>query len=123
VAGGSLLLREPPRQHLVSALVLADLASTRIEWERAYHDLEEVARDPAAADSVRRQLEAVTGELRRRVGGTFTMGELVDEYAHADVWARHVLAEQGIAGWLRTLTLVEGAAFHLYARGATDYVP
>lgn len=107
----------------MSALVLADLASARLEWERAYHDLEEVARDPAAADSVRSQLEAVIAELRRRVGGTFTMGELVDEYGRADVWARHVLAEQGISGWLRTLTLVEGAAFHLYARGATDYLP
>jgi len=107
----------------VSALVPADLASTRLEWERSYRDLEEVARDPAAADRVRSQLETVTAELRRRVGGTFTMGQLVDEYAHADVWAHHVLAEQGLAGWLRTLTLVEGAAFHLYARGATDYVP
>jgi hypothetical protein len=107
----------------VSALVPADLASTRLEWERAYRDLEEVARDPAAADGVRSQLEAVTAELRRRVGGTFTMGELADEYAHADVWARHVLGEQGISGWLRTLTLVEGAAFYLYARGATDYLP
>ena len=123
MAGGSVLLREPPRRRLVSALVPADLASTRLEWERAYRDLEEVARDPAAADGVRGQLEAVTAELRRRVGGTFTMGELVSEYALADVWARHVLAEQGLAGWLRTLTLVEGAAFHLYARGAIDYRP
>jgi hypothetical protein len=108
---------------LVFALVLADLASARLEWERAYRDLEEVARDPVAADRLRSQLEAVTAELRRRVGGTFTVGELVEEYAHADAWARHVLAEQGSAGWLRTLTLVEGAAFYLYARGATDYLP
>ncbi len=105
------------------ALVPTDLASTRLEWEHAYRDLEEVARDPVAADRVRSQLEAVTAELRRRVGGTFTMGELVDEYALADVWARHVLAEQAVAGWPRTLTLVEGAAFHLYARGAIDYLP
>jgi hypothetical protein len=107
----------------VSSLVPADLASTRLEWERAYRDLEEVARDPAAADRVRSQLEVVTAELRRRVGGTFTMGELADEYALADVWARHVLAEQGVPGWPRTLTLVEGAAFHLYARGAVDHLP
>ena len=65
----------------------------------------------------------MTAELRRRVGGTFTLRELAAEYAHADVWARHVLAEQGLAGWPRTLTLVEGAAFHLYARGAIDYLP
>jgi hypothetical protein len=107
----------------VSALVSADLASARLEWEHAYRDLEEATRDPESADRVRRQLEAVTAELRRRVGGTFTIGELVGEYALADVWARHVLAEQGVPGWSRTLTLVEGAAFHLYARGAVDYLP
>jgi hypothetical protein len=72
---------------------------------------------------VREQLEAVTSELRRRVGGTFTLGELVEEYARADVWAHHVLAERGAPGWPRTLTLVEGAAFHLYSRGAVDYLP
>lgn len=107
----------------MSSLVPADLASTRLEWEHAYRDLEEVARDPVAAERVRTQLDAVTAELRRRVGGTFTMGELVDEYALADVWARHVLAEQGAPGWPRMLALVEGAAFHLYARGAVDYLP
>ena len=107
----------------MSSLVSADLASNRLEWEHAYRDFEEAARDPATAGRVRSQLEAVTAELRRRVGGTFTMQELVDEYALADVWARHVLAERGPPDWPRTLTLVEGAAFHLYARGAVDYLP
>ena len=101
----------------------ADLASARLEWEHAYRDLEETARDPALADRVRIQLDALLAELRRRVGGTFTMGELADEYAGADRWAQDVLAEQGVPGWPRTLTLVEGAAFHLYARGAVDYLP
>jgi hypothetical protein len=41
----------------------------------------------------------------------------------ADSWARDVLSEQGTPGWPRTLALVEGAAFHLYARGAVDYAP
>jgi hypothetical protein len=107
----------------MSSLVSADLVSTRLEWEHAYRDLEEVAGDPGLADRVRSQLEAITAELRRRVGGTFTIGELADEYARADVWAHDVLAEQDVPGWARTLTLVEGAAFHLYARGAVDYAP
>jgi hypothetical protein len=107
----------------MSPLVSADLVSTRLEWEHAYRNLEEASRDPALADRVRRQLEAITAELRRRVGGTFTLSELVDEYAVADRWARDVLAEQGVSGWPMTLTLVEGAAFHLYARGAVDYLP
>ena len=107
----------------MSSLVSADLVSTRLEWEHAYRNLEEVSRDPALADRVRVQLDALLAELRRRVGGTFTMGELADEYAGADRWAQDVLAEQGVPGWPRTLTLVEGAAFHLYARGAVDYLP
>ena len=118
-----MLLGSAPRRRLVCALVSADLASARLEWEHAYRDLEEVARDPALAEPVRRQLEAIMSELRRRVGGTFTIGELADEYTLADVWARDVLAEQGEPGWPRTVTLVEGAAFHLYARGAVDYLP
>jgi hypothetical protein len=103
--------------------VSADLASARLEWEHAYRDLVEAERDPAHDERVRRQLEAVSAELRRRIGGTFTLRELAEEYVRADRWARDVLAEQAVPGWTRTLALVEGAAFHLYARGAADYVP
>jgi hypothetical protein len=103
--------------------VAADLATARIEWERAYRDLSAAARDPGLEDRVHRQLEAISAELRRRVGGTYTLRELADEYAAADEWAREVLAEQAVPGWPRTLALVEGAAFHLYARGAVDYQP
>lgn len=90
------------------------------EWEQAYRAF---VGDPELADRLGPQLEALVGELRRRVGGTFTIGELADEYARADVWARDVLSEQGVRDWPRTLSLAEGAAFHLYARGALDYQP
>jgi hypothetical protein len=103
--------------------VSADLESARLEWERAYRDLVEVAGDPAAEEQVGAQVEAITTELRRRVGGTFTLGELAEAYADADGWARDVLSEQAAPGWPRTLTVVEGAAFHIYARGAIDYTP
>ena len=101
----------------------ADLESARLEWEHAYRDLNEVARDPKLDERLRAQLDAITTELRRRVGGTFTLRELADQYASADAWAQVVLAEQAAPGWPRTLTLVEAAAFHLYARGAVDYEP
>jgi len=103
--------------------VPADLESARLEWERAYRDVVEIARDPAAGQRVGAQLEAITTELRRRVGGTFTLRELVDAYAGADTWARAVLSEMSVPDWARTLALVEGAAFHLYSRGALDYAP
>jgi len=92
------------------------------EWEQSYRSFVD-ERDQAVADRLAPQVEAILAELRRRVGGAFTVGELVDEYSRADVWARHVLSEQGGREWPRTLSLVEGAAFHLYARGAVDYQP
>ena len=101
----------------------ADVESARLEWKDAYRDLAQAALDPARENALRLQLEVVTSELRRRVGGTFTLRELADEYTRADVWARDALAEGGAPGWPRTLSLVEGAAFHLYSRGAVDYSP
>jgi hypothetical protein len=100
-----------------------DLASARLEWEHAWRDLVEAARDPVQGERLRSQVDAVTTELRRRVGGTFTLRQLADEYAVADGWAREVLADQALPDWTRTLALVEAAAFHLYARGAVDYAP
>ena len=101
----------------------ADVESARLEWEDAYRDFAHVSHDPALSRRVHQQLDVVTTELRRRVGGTYTLRELATEYASADRWARDVLSEHGAPGWPRTLALVEGAAFHLYARGALDYRP
>ncbi len=102
----------------------ADLESARREWEDAYSRLEEAARDPAHAEQLRLQLEVITGELRKRVGSSFTLGALATEYRHADSWAWGAVSERAPApGWPRTVSVVEGAAFHLYARGAVDYVP
>jgi hypothetical protein len=103
--------------------VTPDVESARREWEDAYRRLEETD-DAVEAERLRTQVAVVTDELRRRLGATFTLGELADEYRHADDWARHVVAERGAApGWPRTLSVVEGAAFHLYARGAADFTP
>jgi hypothetical protein len=100
------------------------LEAVRREWEDGYSRFESAARDPAAADRLRRQLEVVTDELRRRIGQTFTLEELAVAYEHADAWARDVISERAAApGWARTLAMVEDAAFHLYQRGAVDYAP
>ena len=102
----------------------ADLESARRDWEDAYRRLEEAARDPARAEQLRLQLGVVTDELRKRVGSSFTLRDLVTEYRDADSWAWDTVSERAAApGWPRTLSVVEGAAFHLYARGAVDYAP
>jgi hypothetical protein len=116
------LLRRALRSGLTSSLVSASTESAKQEWEQAYRSYVDVT-DPALQERLAREVEAITTELRRRIGGNFSMGELADEYVRADVWAREVLSEQGTRGWPRTLALAEGAAFHLYARGAVDYDP
>ena len=101
-----------------------DVDSARSEWEDAYRRLEVATDDASERERLRHQLEVVTDELRKRVGSTFTLGELADEYLAADDWARHAISERAATpGWPRTLAVVEGAAFHLYARGAVDYTP
>ncbi len=96
----------------------------RREWEDGHRRFEAASRDPVAAARLRRQLEVVTDELRKRIGQTFTLDELAAAYERADAWARHAVSERAPApGWPRTLAIVEDAAFHLYQRGAVDYTP
>ena len=102
----------------------AEVESARREWEEGHRRLFEQARDGAAGDRLLAQVDAVAAELRRRVGGIFTLRELAAAYARSEEWSRAVVSEQAPApGWPRTLSLVEAAAFHLYARGAQDYAP
>lgn len=121
MAGAGVLLRRAGP--LSWRPVTGDELTARLEWEEAYRRLAEAASDQRREDAFRLEVEAVTSELRRRVGGTFTLRDLSDEYARAEVWVRETLAELGLAGWPRTLSVVEGAAFHLYSRGAVDYTP
>jgi len=102
----------------------ASVESARRDWADGWRRFQEESQDPAAADRLGQQLEVVTDELRRRVGGTFTLAELARVYADADRWARAAVADQAAApGWPRLLSVVQDAAFHVYARGAVDYEP
>jgi ferric-dicitrate binding protein FerR (iron transport regulator) len=102
----------------------ATVASARQDWEEGYRRFQEQARDPARAHLLYEQLEAITGELRRRIGGAFTLAELAAAYAGAERWSRVAVADRAPApGWARTLAVVEDSAFHLYSRGAVDFEP
>jgi hypothetical protein len=103
--------------------VQTQVESARHEWEDGYRRLFGET-DDASQARLLRQVDVVTEELRRRVGGTFTLAELATAYAGSDVWAREVVEQrEPTPGWPRTLALVGGAAFYLYARGAIDYEP
>jgi hypothetical protein len=104
--------------------VTAEVESARREWEEAFRRLEDVLREPGRSEALGDQLDLVVREVRKRVGGTYTLRELGAEYLNAERWVRDVVAEQAPApGWPRTLALVEGAAFHVVSLGAVDYEP
>jgi hypothetical protein len=104
--------------------MVADVARVRQEWKEGHARLLDAARDPVQAERVYAQVEAVTAQLRRRVGGVFALAEHADAYADSETWVREAVAEHAPApGWPQTLSIVGDAAFHLYSRGALDYAP
>jgi hypothetical protein len=99
-----------------------DLA--RQQWEEGYRRVEAQAAEPALYGRLLAQVETVTGEIRRRLGGPFTLAELADLYSRSERWWIDAIAESdGRPGWERSATTAADAAFHLYARGAQDYRP
>src|SRR5437764_3294643 len=100
------------------------LEQTRREWELGHRRLQREVRETTWGEALLSELEAVTAELRRRVGQSFTLAELADAYASAEVWSREAVEEtEPASGWPRRLSTVTDAAFHLYSRGAVDYEP
>ena len=98
--------------------------NARLEWDESRRRLRAEAVDRVRHEDLLAQVDAITAELRRRIGLTFTLAELASEYARAERWSRDAVEAVGPPpGWQRTLALVEGAAFHEYARGAVDYAP
>jgi hypothetical protein len=97
---------------------------TRHEWEEGTRRLEATRDDPRRYRQLLQLLELVLGELRKRIGQRYTLGELVDAYGDSERWAREVLEERAPSpGWPRDLTTVLAAAFDAYQRGAMDYEP
>jgi hypothetical protein len=104
--------------------VSSSLDLARHEWEESYRRLQALNENPVVRDRVRRQLEVVTDELRRRIGQTFTLAQLASAARDAERWVREAVEERAASpGWPEHLAEVEGAAFHLYSRGASDYAP
>ena len=92
------------------------------EWEESSRRLDASAGGERYEDLLD-QLGLVTAELRKRVGQTYTVADLAGAYGDAERWAAAVLAEREDLPdwWPQTLATVVGAAFHAYARGASDY--
>jgi hypothetical protein len=100
------------------------LEQTRREWELGDRRLQEQARESPRGEAILAELDAVLAELRKRIGGSFTLAELGDAYPGAEAWSRAAVEElEPMGGWPRRLSMVTDAAFHVYSRGAVDYEP
>jgi hypothetical protein len=86
------------------------------QWEEGERRIRETE-EPARAD-LDRAVFAVLDELRKRLGGKFTVNELANFYASEVDWASDI-AQRQAAG--TDSSWVVDAAFNRYARSATDY--
>ena len=103
---------------------MSQVEVARQEWEDGSRRLEAVREDRLRYRQLLELLELVLDELRKRIGQTYSLGELVGAYGESERWAREVLEERAaVPGWPRDLTLVLAAAFDAYQRGAIDYEP
>ena len=102
------------------------LESARYHWEDGLRRLEAEGPETARYRHLSLLVDAVTDELRRRVGHTFTLAELADAYDGSEDWVRDVVLDSvqpRFRAGIRDSAVIQDAAFGLYARGASDYVP
>lgn len=96
----------------------------RQEWEEGSRRLESERDDPRRYHQLLESLDLVLDELRKRIGQTYSLQELVGVYGQAERWGREVLEERAeTSAWPRDLSIVLAAAFDAYQRGAIDYEP
>jgi hypothetical protein len=104
---------------------MSQVEVARQEWEEGSRRLEAAHHeDGPRYHQLLELLELVLDELRKRIGQTYTLAELVAVYAESERWGREVLEERAAApAWPRDLSVVLAAAFDAYQRGAIDYEP
>jgi hypothetical protein len=92
------------------------LENARFQWEEGERRVR-FTDEPARSD-LERAVMAVIDELRRRLGSTFTIGELADLYGSGTDWADDVATRARAGG---DSAAVVDAAFNRYAREAYDF--
>jgi hypothetical protein len=98
------------------------IALARHEWAEGDRQLHAARAEPQRYGRLLAQVELVVDDLRKRVGGTYSLAELAAAYRDAESWGRPLVEVRAPSpGWPRDLALVLAAAFHQYQRGATDY--
>lgn len=91
------------------------------EWEAGYREVEELRSDPRRYRAAARAVEAIGQELRRRLGSTFTLDELVALYGDGTDWALELAMRMGARLPEALDARAADAAFYLYMREAADW--
>lgn len=101
-----------------------DLELARQHWQDGNRRVEAARGDRRRYIELVGDVELTVAQLRKRVGQTFTLAELASAYDGADEWVRELLDDADPEGTGPTEPgTVADAAFHSYARGASDYRP
>ncbi len=104
----------------VDTLRAVPYETAREQWEEGLRRLDHAF--PEQAPTLERVTREVYGELRRRLGGPFTLDELADLYDEGTGWctdlAVEVAPDEPFAWDAR---VVADAAFGRYMRAATDF--
>jgi hypothetical protein len=95
------------------------LDNALFQWESGKRRLEEIS-DPRERRQADRVVDAIREELRRRIGPTFSAGELADLYGEGTDWAQQIAIDVAPAAADDAQTLAD-AAFWGYLRGAGDF--
>ena len=106
-----------------------ELDLARQQWQDGTRRVERAHADRERYARLTDQVDLLVAALRKRVGQVFTLDELAEAYDGADEWARTLLDDTPLdnAQPEAPVTVEPGtladAAFHAYARGASDYRP
>jgi len=95
------------------------LDNALFQWESGKRALDEIE-DPRERRMADRVVDAIREELRRRIGPTFSAGELAELYGEGTDWCQQVAIDVAPAMEGEAQSLGD-AAFWLYLRGATDF--
>jgi hypothetical protein len=95
------------------------LDNALFQWESGKRRLEEIS-EPRERRMADRVVDAIRDELRRRIGPTFSAGELAELYGKGTDWCQQVALDVAPLMEEEAQSLGD-AAFWLYLRGATDF--
>jgi hypothetical protein len=93
-----------------------------LQWEEGFRRLEAARSDPALYRALGRAVVRAEDELRKRLGSTFSVDELVTVYREDPEWGLEVLIDSlSDDNRVWDSSTVMDAAFYLYMREASDF--